>query len=971
MNTTPLAAIEVNCLSYRPALRKEPVLKDVSFTVRPGEHILILGASGSGKSTLMLALAGLLGSDDEGDLSGVVQIHGHDPRSHKGHAGLVMQDPETQVVMHRIFDDIAFGPENLNVAPDEISRRVQRSQELVGLNLEPNHSTSALSGGQKQRLALASILAMQPRVLLLDEPTANLDPDGVDEVVQATRNVLEQTGSTLVVVEHRVDPWLDLIDRVLVVDEGTIIADGSPQDIFNPEHPQFNRLIKAGVWLATSLNSHPSSHCSKHLTTQALSPDQTAFYNVKDPVCITAHSQEQAPIESGFQDLLSPSSDGNGCVTFNDGFQEDMHVDSGCKKMEPLKPTKSKGGQGREAALNHIKQAILTALNLDIGYAADAPIQTQVNLEIFEGESVCITGKNGSGKTTLALTLAGLLDQLDGQVIYAHTGSDPHAWRSAEYLGRLAFVFQEPEAQFVAQTVEDELMVALKVMGMKDAQAKHRILKTLKRLHLLHLAKAHPMTLSGGEKRRLSVATALVCAPRIIILDEPTFGQDAKTWAELVALLREAQNQGTTIISVTHDQAFIDAFADRVIHLQPRSSHGQSLNHDQQGTCSVETLRSPKVGKPKEHQLPANLMSGNLTPIEEPNAHQVHKEQSRVIQLHKRQAHNEQRLSEQRLSEQLCTKQSDNERLSAQQSQIKQQHTEEPVIEDLHASQASELMIEKLHTSQTSDALDNTVPSWAQRCSARPARVTRYNPVAQLLGLIFLTTPLLISIDLVSAGIALLLEAALFWYLQIPLWQLGKRAMPLLFAAPLVGLSMLLYAEPSGVIYATYGPAVISSHSCMVAASITLRVFALALPAIALLGHIDPSDMAAGLSQILKLPARPVLASLAGVRLMGLFAENYRTVQMAHRVRGVLSKMAFRARLSLIFALLVFALRRSASLSLTMEARGFGYAQNRTWVRRSVLTRADLMFIGVSLTIPLISLALAMLSGQFTPFGYR
>lgn len=208
---------------WRHAGRKNAVLSGVDLDIAPGERVLVLGPSGSGKSTLMGGLAGLLGGAEEGEATGTLTVDGVAPAEARGRVGLLMQDPEAQVVLARVGDDVAFGMENLGVAREEIWPRVENSLEAVGLSVPLDHSTTELSGGQKQRLALASILAMGPGLLLLDEPTANLDPSGVAEVRAAVETVVERTGATVVVVEHRVDVWASLVDRVIVVADLSLI----------------------------------------------------------------------------------------------------------------------------------------------------------------------------------------------------------------------------------------------------------------------------------------------------------------------------------------------------------------------------------------------------------------------------------------------------------------------------------------------------------------------------------------------------------------------------------------------------------------------------------------------------------------------------------------------------------------------------------------------------------------------------
>ena len=241
------AAVRADQWGWRHAGRNAWAVRGLDLHVNAGERILLLGASGSGKSTLLAGIAGVLGGDDDGESEGRLFIDGAEPASNRGRAGLLLQDPESQTVLARVGDDVAFACENLAVPREAIWPRVQQSLDAVGLHVGIRHPTSALSGGQKQRLALAGLLAMQPGILLLDEPTANLDPEGVTEVRDAVAAVLERTGATLLVVEHRVDVWIDVVDRVVVLDgAGGVLADGVPAQVFEQKREQ---LAEAGVWL--------------------------------------------------------------------------------------------------------------------------------------------------------------------------------------------------------------------------------------------------------------------------------------------------------------------------------------------------------------------------------------------------------------------------------------------------------------------------------------------------------------------------------------------------------------------------------------------------------------------------------------------------------------------------------------------------------------------------------------------------
>lgn len=475
--------VEAHAWGWRHAGRIRWAIDGIDLDIEPGERVLLLGPSGSGKSSLLHALAGVHGGGDEGEERGQLLIDGAPAAASRGRAGLVLQDPDSQVILARVGDDVAFGCENLGVPRDEIWRRVDEALDAVGLDLPLTRSTSALSGGQKQRLALAGAIAMRPGLLLLDEPTANLDPSGVAEVRAAVARVLDRTRATFVVVEHRVDVWVDLVDRVIVLGaDGKLLADGSPSEVLERHR---DALLAAGVWVP----------------------------GVPLPVIGESDAASRGPIEP-----------------------------------------------------------ILAGEQLAVGRRPGVIVRGGLDIVLPEGRSTVLSGPNGAGKSTLALTLGGLLTPLAGGVaasdsLAAGLGPAPIRWRSRDLLTRIGTVFQEPEHQFVSSTVRGEVAVAPRALGLPTAEIDSRVDEVLARLRLDRLAGANPFTLSGGEQRRLSVAAVLVARPRVVILDEPTFGQDRITWLELVRLLRELVDDGVTLLSVTHDTAFREVLGDHRVEL--------------------------------------------------------------------------------------------------------------------------------------------------------------------------------------------------------------------------------------------------------------------------------------------------------------------------------------------------------------------------------------------------------------------
>ena len=471
------ARVELRGWGWRHAGRRSWALRGVDLVIEPGERVLLLGPSGAGKSTLLAALAGLHDPETAGVTEGQLLVDGLPARDVRHRTGLVLQDPDTQLVMARAGDDVAFGLENQAVPPEQIWGRVDDALVAVGFRYGRDRSTSSLSGGEKQRLAIAGVLARRPGLLLLDEPTANLDPAGAQLVRTALAAVLGQTGLTSLLVEHRVAEALPLVDRVVVLEPGGgVVADGVPGPVFAAYG---DALAAHGVWVPGRVPA-ASRHASR-----------------------PAGEQLVTAIDLGYQYLRSP-----------------------------------------------------------------VPVASLPHLALHRGEAVALTGPNGSGKSTLAMLLAGLRPPTTGTVRAGGRPLPLHRWRARDLAGTVGTVFQEPEHQFLTRTVLDELDLGPLRQGLPPDQARRRSTALLERLHLERYAAANPFTLSGGEKRRLSVATALATTPGVLVLDEPTFGQDARTWAELLALLADLRDEGRAVLTVTHDEAFAAALADRQLTLR-------------------------------------------------------------------------------------------------------------------------------------------------------------------------------------------------------------------------------------------------------------------------------------------------------------------------------------------------------------------------------------------------------------------
>ncbi|MCQ9385547.1 ECF transporter S component [Brevibacterium moorei] len=525
------AEVVARDFSYRHAGRKRAAFSHLSLTIPAGQKVLLAGASGAGKSTFLHALAGVLPAES-GYATGELLVAGAAPDPTRGTCGLVLQDPDSQAVMSKIGHDVTFGLENLRVPAEQIPARVARALDLVGLDYPLDHPTTALSGGQKQRLAIAGVVAMRPGLLILDEPTANLDPEAAVAIRDVIVDAATATGATVVLVEHRLPLWAEHVDRIVVLGasaddaEGTrIIADGSPKAVLGDELLR-PHLRAAGLWLPGEAVEVPD--------------------DIPDGSLGTTDTGQIAAVGAAGRD--APGGD----------------AASGVAPAQPLLSTHA----------------------LQVGRESRAVARVP-GLELHPGTVLAVRGPNGAGKTTTALTLAGLLPPVAGDVVAGEglvrlpgaarvpKSTHPGEWSSKELVERIGMVFQEPEHQFMRPSVRAELEYGPQRAGWAEADVAARTAQLLDALRLTPLAQAHPNTLSGGEKRRLSVAAMIAARPPVLIVDEPTFGQDALTWGALVELFEELIAGGTAIVAVTHDADFATAIGARTVHVDQVGNAGR------------------------------------------------------------------------------------------------------------------------------------------------------------------------------------------------------------------------------------------------------------------------------------------------------------------------------------------------------------------------------------------------------------
>ncbi|KJQ53276.1 ABC transporter ATP-binding protein [Microbacterium sp. SA39] len=555
--SAPLLSVRELSLTHADAAHPSP--RDVTFDIAAGEVVLLLGPSGSGKSTLTLALNGLIPHALPATMTGTVEAGGLDTATtHTAtlstQVAMVFQDPDAQIVTGTVYDEVAFGPENLLLPLPAVRERVEDALRRVGLWERRDDNPDHLSGGGRQRLAIACALAMGSPLIVLDEPTANLDPQGIDDVYAALTDVIGAGDRAILLVEHNLDAAMGFLTRTIVLDrEGRVAFDGPAAEVIR-EHA--DELVTMGVWLPAAtlaaLRLREQGHVFDVLP---LSPEELA------------------------QSLRSLS--------------EDASTRQSLLSADLRDETKRSSARSTTEAPTIIRARGLTVRR------RRTEILHGVDLDIAEGSLTAIVGANGAGKTTLIQALAGVVAPPKGQV--SVDGMDPGSASPRDLSSRIGFVFQNPEHQFIAHTVFDELAHGLTLRSprlppaiaprcpepprrvapaqgpgerkMSDAEIAARVEEMLARFGLEHKADVHPFLLSGGEKRRLSVGTALITRPRVLALDEPTFGQDRARASELLELLRNLRAEGTTIVIVTHDLQLVAEHTTHTVVLKDGRVH--------------------------------------------------------------------------------------------------------------------------------------------------------------------------------------------------------------------------------------------------------------------------------------------------------------------------------------------------------------------------------------------------------------
>ncbi|MGO9450998.1 MAG: ABC transporter ATP-binding protein [Candidatus Binataceae bacterium] len=492
----------------------QPALNALSFAQAHGEMIGIMGASGAGKSTLAKCLNRLVPEFEGGDFRGIVVIGKtrlDDVRVCEvaAQVGMVFQDFESQLFCTNVALEVAFAMEQVGMDRAAMKARLEPALEAVGLSGFDHRDPTSLSGGEKQRLAIASVLALRPSIIVLDEPTTDLDPQGKAEVFALIAKLREQ-GLSLIVIEHESEELVSA-DRVIVLGEGAVVADDAPAAVMT----NFELLERCGV--------HP--------------PGLNSLLHL---LGIDRHA---ATVDDAFAAIVQ-------------AYPSLANVDAPIGGAVPQASTKE---QSTDEALAEVQ-------NLSFNYVDGPGVLDGIDLRIDRGDFLAVVGQNGSGKTTLAKHIVGLLKPSKGRVIL--DGRDRATLRAAETAREAAYVFQNPDHQISAATVWDEVAFGPRNFGLGDDEIERRCLEVLDAVGLLDARDSDPFLLSKGERQRVAVASVLALRPRLLILDEPTTGLDYREQRRMMALVQELNRTGIAIVMITHTPWLVAEYARRVVLLR-------------------------------------------------------------------------------------------------------------------------------------------------------------------------------------------------------------------------------------------------------------------------------------------------------------------------------------------------------------------------------------------------------------------
>lgn len=512
--------IEFVDFTFQYRAQAKPTLNNINLTIYEGEKVLIVGPSGSGKSTLSNCINGIVPFSNEGEISGSLKVNGKETKKMSvfelsNSVGTVLQDPDGQFIGLTVAEDIAFKLENDCVSQEKMKEKVKIVSEIVGIDTHLDSAPYSLSGGQKQRVTLAGVMVGEVDILLFDEPLASLDPATGKSAIELIDKIQKETNKTILIIEHRLEDVLHLpVDRIIVIDDGKIAADIKPAELLSS-----NLLKETGI---------------------------------REPLYITVLKYAGCDIKPE----MRPE------------HIDTLNIDT-CK--EKLKSWYEGAIEDKQKIHN---ETILEMRNVKFSYESGKEILHGISFKVNKGEMVSIVGRNGAGKSTISKLICGFYKPTEGQILF--NNRDLVNDTIKERAEKIGMVMQNPNQMISKTMIFDEVALGLKARGISEEEIKNRVFETLKVCGLYEFRNWPISALSFGQKKRVTIASILVLNPEIIILDEPTAGQDFKHYTEIMEFLKELNQRGVTIIMITHDMHLMLEYTNRAIVL----SNGIKLADD-------------------------------------------------------------------------------------------------------------------------------------------------------------------------------------------------------------------------------------------------------------------------------------------------------------------------------------------------------------------------------------------------------
>ncbi|MBF9017952.1 MULTISPECIES: ABC transporter ATP-binding protein [unclassified Oceanispirochaeta] len=516
-------AIEITGLRYSYPKNDSPTLDGVDLQIPEGAFTIITGPTGAGKTTLVFSMNGIVPELTEGRIAGKIQVFDKNVRKTRvqdllGSIGVVMQDPETQIFGRTVEEDTEFGPRNMMLSREDIRERVDKSLSMVRLDHFHKRQSDQLSGGEKQRLAIAGILAMKPKMIVLDEPTSELDPLGRSEIYKTIQDLRQRENMTIVGVEHATQDIIDFADHLVVMRLGKIVWQGVPSALLRD------------IEKSRALGIKPIP-----VSLLGLSLAQAGLADIHDiPLSL---DEAEKLVRQIISKRMKADPDYQASALFR---EEPLKISASGKILLEIK------------GLTHIYKGGVQALK-------------GVDLIIREGEFVALIGQNGAGKTTLAKHLNGLLQPSEGDILVL--GKNTRITPINELAKDIGYVFQNPDHQIFSVTVEQEIQYGLQNMDLSDEEITERVNEIAEITGLEPALQEHPLSLGKGQRQMVAVASILAMKPRILVIDEPTTGQDWEGIQNMMTLIKGLHSKGTTIIMISHDMDIVSEYADRVVVL--------------------------------------------------------------------------------------------------------------------------------------------------------------------------------------------------------------------------------------------------------------------------------------------------------------------------------------------------------------------------------------------------------------------